>query len=151
MKNYTSISKTLKTHYYKLDWTVNYGETIEKVYIAIKAKISSNPNLYLDVRNCGMLWHPTPKEKIEEISKKEFIKNANGNNVARFYSNLPEYNKLLRYSDEIWNEINKYERVNSRKKVKCNNNKRDSINEILKELEKKSNNEIKRKSRVIER
>ncbi len=100
-----SIKKSLLTHYYKLDWTTDYGRTREKVYLAVKGKIKPSPNLYLEVRNVGLLWHETPTSKIEKISKSEFMRNATGDNVARFYSSLPEYNNLLNYSPKIWKQL----------------------------------------------
>lgn len=103
-----SIKKSLVTHYYKLDWTTDYGRTREKIYLAVKGRIKDRPTLYLEVRNVGMLWHETPTSKIEKISKSEFMKNATGENVARFYSSLPEYNNLLNYSPKIWKQLDNY-------------------------------------------
>lgn len=109
MKKLYYIKRTLLTHYYKLDWSTDYGKTKEKVYLAIKGIIKPHPNLYLDVRNIGFLWHEAGgKDKIEKISKLEFKKNATGNNVARFYSTMPQYNELLNYSPEIWEQLKKY-------------------------------------------
>lgn len=135
-----SIRKSLLTYYYKLDWTTDYGTTREKIYLAIKGKIKPSPNLYLDVRNVGMLWHETPTSKIEKISKSEFMKNATGENVARFYSSLPEYNNLLNYSPELWKQLDKYNfgynygknyekanRINHKKSVKADLKEIDKI------------------------
>lgn len=151
-----SIKKSLLTHYYKLDWTTDYGTTREKIYLAIKGKVKPRPTLYLDVRNVGMLWHETSTSKIEEISRSEFMKNATGENVARFYSSLPEYNNLLNYSPKIWKQLENYtwrdDYGKSYRKANKINNKKSVMNE-LKDLKGKTNARIvgKAKNRTMER
>lgn len=149
-----SIKKSLLTHYYKLDWTTDYGRTREKIYLAVKGRIKDIPTLYLEVRNVGMLWHETPTSKIEKISKSEFIKNATGENVARFYSSLPEYNNLLNYSPKIWKQLENYNWGNDygksyRKASKANSKK--SVMSELKSLKGISKTKEKQKNRVMER
>lgn len=134
-----SIRKSLLTHYYKLDWTTDYGTTREKVYLAIKGKIKPESTLYLEVRNVGSLWHETYNSKIEKISKAEFMKNATGKNVARFYSTLPEYNNLLNYSPKIWKQLEDYNfGYNYGKNHKKANriNRKKSVKTDLKEIDK---------------
>lgn len=143
-----SIKKSLLTHYYKLDWTTDYGTTREKIYLAVKGKIKSRPTLYLEVRNVSSLWHETSTSKIEKISKAEFMKNATGENVARFYSTLPEYNNLLNYSPKIWKQLDDYNWGNdygkSYRKANRVNNKKSVMNE-LKEFKNISNTKVKEK------
>ncbi len=149
-----SIKKSLLTHYYKLDWTTDYGRTREKIYLAIKGRLKDRPTLYLEVRNIGMLWHETFTSKIEKISKSEFMKNATGENVARFYSSLPEYNNLLNYSPKIWKQLDNYNWGNdygkSYRKASKSNIKKSVISELksLKGISKKKENQ---KNRVMER
>lgn len=149
-----SIKKSLLTHYYKLDWTTDYGRTREKIYLAVKGKIKPSPNLYLEVRNVGMLWHETPTSKIEKISKSEFMKNAAGDTVARFYSSLPEYNNLLNYSPKIWKQLESYNWGNdygkSYRKASKVNSKKSVMNE-LKSLKGISKTKEKQKNRIMER
>lgn len=149
-----SIKKSLLTHYYKLDWTTNYGRTREKIYLAVKGRIKERPTLYLEVRNVGMLWHETPTSKIEKISKSEFMKNATGENVARFYSSLPEYNNLLNYTPKIWKQLDDYNWGNDygksyRKASKANSKK--SVMSELKNLKGISKTKEKQKNRAMER
>lgn len=144
-----SIKKSLLTHYYKLDWTTDYGRTREKIYLAIKGKLKDRPTLYLEVRNVGMLWHETFTSKIEKISKSEFMKNATGENVARFYSSLPEYNNLLNYSPKIWKQLDNYNWGNDYGASKSNIKK--SVISELKSLKGISKTKEKQKNRVMER
>lgn len=143
-----SIKKSLLTHYYKLDWTTDYGTTREKVYLAVKGKVRPSPNLYLEVRNVGLLWHETSTSKIEKISKAEFIKNANGKNVARFYNTLPEYNNLLNYSPKIWKQLEDYNWGSNYGKSyeKANRiNHKKSVKADLKEVNKILDNTVKKR------
>jgi hypothetical protein len=146
----------LLTHYYKLDWTTDYGKTREKIYLAVKGKIKSNPTLYLAVRNVSELWHETSTSKIEKISKAEFMKNATGENIARFYSTLPEYNNLLNYSPKLWKQLDEYnwgdDYGKSFRKAKKVNNKKSVKNELknLKNISNTKENE-KLKNKTMER
>lgn len=144
------IKKSLRTHYYKLDWSTNYGETNEKVYLAIKGKINPNPILYLEVRNVSSLWHEAGgKDKIEKISKSEFLKNATGRNIARFYSTLPEYNNLLNYSPELWTQVNDYNFGNDYGKSYRKANKKNSRKSVfsdLKEFKNITNTKVKERT-----
>lgn len=157
MNKIHGIKKSIFTHYYKLDWSMDYGKTNEKVYLAIKGKLDTKPILHLEVRNASQLWQDTGrKNKIERITRKEFIKNANGGNVAKFYSFLPE-NNLLKYSPKIWQEMSQFMYSNNNygkshtKAIKKNN--KESVRNELKELKRisqtKLNNVIK--NRKIER
>lgn len=153
------IKKSLFTHYYKLDWSMDYGETREKVYLAIKGKIEPRPMLYLEVRRGSQLWHEAGgKDKIEKISRKEFMKNATGRNVAKFYSSLPEYNNLLNYSPKIWKEMSKYNYPydnygKSYNQAIKKNNKKSVMNELkeLKLFSKSKSNERLKNEKCKER
>ena len=62
------------------------------------------------------------------------MKNATGENVARFYSSLPEYNNLLNYSPKIWKQLDNYNWGNdygkSYRKASKSNIKKSVISEL---------------------
>ena len=103
------IKKTFRTHYYELDWSVDYGETREKVYLAIRGTIEKYSCLDLTVRDVSYCWHETSNASIKEINKKFFLKNATSENIARFYSILPEYNAILNYPPKLMDSFKKHE------------------------------------------
>lgn len=103
------IKRTNKTHYYELDWSVDYGETREKIYLALRGKIEKYSCLNLTVRNVSYCWHETPNASIKEINKRTFFKNATSKNIARFYSILPEDNALLNYPPKLMESFKEYE------------------------------------------
>lgn len=145
-----SIIKTIRTNYYELDWTVDYGATREKIYLAIKGKIDmEHPILYLQVRNVSSLWHRTNNSNIKKISKFAFLKKATGHNIVRFYSTLPEYNKLLNYPKSLQQYFERFE-SNWNNQNKESSNKKSVLSEIKQiKIFAKLNNKVK--SKDIER
>ncbi len=103
------IIQTNRPHYYELDWSKDYGETREKIYLAIRGKIEKYSCLDLSVRNVSYCWHETPYAKIKEIKKRTFFKNATPKNIARFYSISPKYNSLLNYPKKLMDSFKEYE------------------------------------------
>ena len=141
------IQRTNKTHYYELDWSVNYGETREKVYLAIRGKIEKYSCLDLAVRNVSYCWHETPNASIREIKKRTFLNKATTKNIARFSGIFPEDNAILNYPKKLMESFKEYEPYFE---DSINSYKSENKSSIKLELEKlknstKSRNLINRK------
>ena len=100
-KTNLTFTKTKLPHFYELDWSMDYGATVEKVYLGIKGKLGIYPCLSLTVRTGSTTWH---NANYREISVSEFLKKANYKNVATFYHGLSD-NKLLYYPKRIRKDL----------------------------------------------
>lgn len=134
------IKRTIKTHYYELDWSEDYGETREKIYLAIRGKIEKYSFLDLSVRNVSYSWHETPNARIKEINKRTFFKNATSKNIARFCGMLPDENTLLNYPKKLMESFKQYEPYFEDRIKKYKSENKSSIKLELEKLKNSANN-----------
>ncbi len=93
--------ETKLPHFYELDWSMDYGETVEKVYLGIRGKLGVYPCLSLTVRTGSKTWHHS---NYREIKMSEFLKKVNYKNIATFDYGDSD-NKLLFYPKRIKKDL----------------------------------------------
>ena len=108
------IEQTKKVHYYKFKLAEPDEENIDVMYLSLRGELQ-HYNFELSKEDYEIIDFPN---KVEEITKEEFTKNANFKNVVAF--NQLQYNLLLSYPDDILKDFQKQTKQKSDKREKRN-------------------------------
>ena len=89
---------TLRTHYYEVSLSRNWGKTYDKTYIGLKGKfdlgIGETKIMHGTYLNTGGLFHFNSKN-VKEITKQEFVENTTPENIFRPWDSSKQINERL--------------------------------------------------------